>query len=66
MGTVGRIGLLALSAGTSAIQGPIMKGTGRSCCSERESRVGSTVLRPVNKAGETAKLPGQTLGKIYN
>jgi len=25
-----------------------------------------TVLGPVNKAGEAAKLPGRTLGKIYN
>jgi len=66
MGTVGGMGLLALGAGASAIQGPIMKGIGCSCCSERESRAESTVLGPVNKAGEAAKLPSRTLGKIYN
>ena len=66
MGTVGRMGLLALGAGASAVQGPITEGTGHSCCSERESRAGSTVLGPVNEAGEAVKLPSRTLGKIYN
>jgi len=60
------MGLLALSAGMSAVQGPITKGTGCGCCSERESRAGSTVLGPINEAREAAKLPGRTLGKIYN
>jgi len=66
MGTVGGMGLFALGAGASAIQGPIIEGTGHSCCSERESRAESTVLGPVNEAGEAAKLPSWTLGKIYN
>jgi len=66
MGTVGRMGLLALSTGTSAVQGPITKGMGHGCCCKREPRAGSTMFRPVNKAGETVKLSSRTLGKIYD
>ena len=66
MGTVGGMGILAFSAGASTIHCPIRKGLGHGCCSERKSGTGSTVLGPINEAGETAKLPGQTLGKIYN
>jgi len=66
MGTVGGMGILAFSAGASTVHCPITKGPGRGCYSERKSGVGSTVLGPVNEAGETAKLSGRTLGKIYN
>jgi len=66
MGTVGRISLFAFGTGTSTVHCSITKGLGRGCCSERKSGVGSIVLGPVNKAGEAAKLPGRTLGKIYN
>jgi len=65
MGTVGRVGIFALSAGVSAIQCPIMKGTGCGGCSKRKSRTGSIMLEPVDKAEETVKLSGRTLGKIY-
>ena len=66
MGTVGGIGLFAFGAGTSTIHCSITKGLGHGCCSKRKSGAGSTVLGPVNEVGETAKLPGRTLGKIYN
>jgi len=66
VGTMGGMGLFAFSAGTSTVHCPITKSPGRGCCSERKSGAGNTVLGPVNEAGETAKLPGQTLGKIYN
>jgi len=64
VGTVGRVGLLALSAGASAIQCPVMKGPSCSDCSKRKTRAGSAMLGPIDEAGETTKLLGQTLGKI--
>ena len=66
VGTMGGMSLLAFSAGTSTVHCSITKGPGRGCYSERKSGAGSTVLGPVNEAGETAKLLSQTLGKIYN
>jgi len=66
VGTMGGMSLFTFSAGTSTVYCPITKGPGRGCCSERKSGAGSTMLGPVNEAGETEKLPGWTLGKIYN
>ena len=66
VGTMGGMSLFVFGAGTSTVHCPITKGPGHSCCSERKSGAESTMLGPVNEAGETAKLPGQTLGKIYN
>ena len=60
------MGLLALSTGVSAVQRPIAKGTGHGCCSKKKLRMGSAMFRPIDEARETAKLSGQTLGKIYD
>jgi len=66
MGTVDRMGLLVLSTRASAIQHPMTKGTDHGGCSKRKPRMGSAMLGPVDEAGETTKLPGRTLGKIYD
>jgi len=60
------MGLLALSTGASAIQCPITKGPGRSCCSKRKPGAESAMFGPIDEVGETAKLSGRTLGKIYD
>jgi len=63
---MGGMSLLTHSAGASAIQCPIAKGLGHGGCSKRKTRVGSAMLRFIDKAGETTKLPSWTLGKIYD
>ena len=60
------ISLLILSVEASAIQCPVAKGLDHGSCSKRKTRVGSAMLRPIDKAGETMKLPSWTLGKIYD